>query len=953
MRCPLITLFASDTGLINCGFILFVISLTAADKIYNLGIARRAQPLERLKKRRDAFQARMLLPRPAASHTEDPSSSSLRTSATTAQRSILGGSSTGPAFRGTTATQATTKAALPNNGATAFAVFKDGSSDSASGSTANALASQEGWTDFGTNASRKRENERPAVPWKGETLPVYRDVPAENAVGGTSRPVSLSSSMKFEVFRDEDAEIPASDLGISQNRENAGLSMAKSLRGPPEAELLRSDPFRHYTQGIVNLAEIPELPFAQPPSASTSSSSSRTAAIKSSSSKVSSSSSRAKSASQPSSSAGVSSTALAPGEKRKERVASPLHEIYPEGAHGPEYSFEELRAQKRHLRKLKTGQPGSACTWHEEQPWQVEARTLHTYWRVDGNGQVVLRDPHSGEALFNYLREEDEREQEAKLAMRRERKQAQEAEERARRAELDAEKERDERRRQQRENQEQEERAQRLQAERLERERAEDAARLEVERQEAARRQGELEDAERVKRRQEEESRLCREAGAEEARKRAEREEQQRQEEDKYRELEAAKRLAEERQEQARIAADAEAEAERIQNEEREMARDLFDSERSISPPPSESYRPPSPTINTKAALAEVNAMFGKTMRFDGGTQEDDYDSSATEHSGSSENDFDQNDNVNETDTPFVPSQAETDGSFWSIAQSQSQQPRPFSSQPFSQPFSTQQSMPIDSQSSSLGFPSVSDSGSTTEESDGESDVDVRRNSHLDVGHDQFQQSLSRSSSSSSSSISGDHHPSLQASLRSHTPAFTAFKEASENDENAGPSQRKDRSVFKPTRTPLGAKSASSAPSTSKPAFAGFCEDEENGVAERRSHEENDDVAGYGMGRRSAGNNRFANMMDIMTPITERTCEFGMQTATMTSVHAGEVQARMLTGDQSNAEDFFDQVIPEDLASSRGSNWDAGRRLEQIDEEGDYSSQLEASQGKSWIILSP
>lgn len=767
-------------------------------------------------------------------------------------------------------------------------------------------------------------------------MPIFRDEDPTSS-SSTSRPVSLSSSMKFEVFRDEDAELPPTDLGAStSNRDGSALSLAsKSIRGPPEAELLRADPFRHYQKDTIVFAEIPDLPFGNQESkvsTSSSSSSNRNGRTVSNSSKSASSATSSKLAPL-SSQASTSVAKLAPGEKRKERVASPLHLIYPEGATGPEYSFEELQAAKRHLRKLKTGQFGSQSTWNTEEEWQTEARKLHTPWRVDKDGKAILRDEHSGEALFDYLKECDAIEQEAKLVAKR-KKQAEEAEARARQ-----EAEEKERRVQQRLREEEEEERMRQEAERKAREEAEAKATEEAERRRRAEdRRRQAEEIERLQ-------------AEEEARRMAEQEQQMKVERLRLeREEEAeAYRLEQERLQQA---AQAEAEARRLAEAEADM-QNMFEDEddHSESPHGSASYRPSSPTINTKAALAEVNAMFGKTMRFDSDDLEnhDDYDSSATEQSGSSENDFGAEVEQDEVEQPFVPSQAETDGSFWSIAQSQSQQP-----QPFSQPFSTQQSQPFSSQSSSLGFPSASESGETTEESDTESDLVVSRNSeYLDLPRHQQQlhQSLSRSSSSSSSAASIEQPVSFQASLRAHVPAFTPFKESVESDENAGSAHSTERNAFKPTRTPLGAKPLGpSSALTSKPAFAVFSEEGEQAPsaaqAEQIYRDENEDAAGYGMGRRPAGNNRFATMMDIMTPITERTCEFGMQTATMTSTAGGDVQARMLTDRQLDVEDLFDeQPMHEDLASSRGSNWDAGRRLEQIEEEADYSSQSEGAQG--------
>lgn len=158
-------------------------SFPAADSIFTLGIARRAQPYERLKKRREAFQARMLLPR-SQIPPEDPASSGAST-----VRAVLGASSSSIAnvgqFRGTAAASAASKKALPNNGAAGFAVFKDDEAPTQP-------EGQEGWADFGTSASRKKENTRAAVPWAGETLPMQ-----------PSGHLSRSQGAAFEIFRDE------------------------------------------------------------------------------------------------------------------------------------------------------------------------------------------------------------------------------------------------------------------------------------------------------------------------------------------------------------------------------------------------------------------------------------------------------------------------------------------------------------------------------------------------------------------------------------------------------------------------------------------------------------------------------------------------------------------------------------------------------------------------------
>lgn len=92
--------------------------------------------------------------------------------------------------RGTTAGKYTAQKALPNNGAAGFAVFRDNEVPAQS-------EGQEGWTDFGTNASRNRENAHVAVPWKGETLPMH-----------LSSSLSRSQGATFEIFRDEVCRSP-------------------------------------------------------------------------------------------------------------------------------------------------------------------------------------------------------------------------------------------------------------------------------------------------------------------------------------------------------------------------------------------------------------------------------------------------------------------------------------------------------------------------------------------------------------------------------------------------------------------------------------------------------------------------------------------------------------------------------------------------------------------------
>jgi checkpoint serine/threonine-protein kinase len=154
---------------------------TEANQIYLLGQHRFAAPLERLKKRHQAFQARMLVA-PPLSESPPPV---VRSSATSRDaRAVLGGASLPPApsTSGAVSTSATSSA-IPANGAKGFAVFQDTAVD------ANRIEGGS-WEDLGTNKSRRRENEVEAVEWKGETMPMI----AKKSGGGVG---------KLEVFRDD------------------------------------------------------------------------------------------------------------------------------------------------------------------------------------------------------------------------------------------------------------------------------------------------------------------------------------------------------------------------------------------------------------------------------------------------------------------------------------------------------------------------------------------------------------------------------------------------------------------------------------------------------------------------------------------------------------------------------------------------------------------------------
>lgn len=139
-----------------------------AEAIWMLGIHRRAEPLGRLKKRKDDFLARMLT-QPLAGQDEP------QAPAPKPLRPALGGGSQRQGLAG--------GVSMPKTNGAAFAVFSD--DQAATGPEA-----REGqqWEEIGTRDGRRRENVREATPWVGETLPMDKSQP---------------QGEKLMVFRDE------------------------------------------------------------------------------------------------------------------------------------------------------------------------------------------------------------------------------------------------------------------------------------------------------------------------------------------------------------------------------------------------------------------------------------------------------------------------------------------------------------------------------------------------------------------------------------------------------------------------------------------------------------------------------------------------------------------------------------------------------------------------------
>ncbi|KAK4704341.1 hypothetical protein P7C70_g1868, partial [Phenoliferia sp. Uapishka_3] len=279
-----------------------------ADEIYTIGIARGAVPVDRLKKKHQAFKARMLIapPLPPTPHVE-----SLSTSTSRDARPILAGAGVG---------SSKPTGLIKENGARGFAVFQDGDG-------AESQERGKDWEDLGTVKSRKKENDIEAGVWKGETLHMAT--------------APKAGALRLEVFRDEDASLPTP----AGSAVPAGEVFTRSLRGPSESELLAKDPFKNYSDADLSLengAIIPP-PLALPPTPAP------TAAPKKSRKPK------------------VEVIKTNPDGTKAEAIGCDIRAVYP--SEGVEFSFEEIKIQRR---QEYLDEADSWNGWEWLQAWTAE-----------------------------------------------------------------------------------------------------------------------------------------------------------------------------------------------------------------------------------------------------------------------------------------------------------------------------------------------------------------------------------------------------------------------------------------------------------------------------------------------------------------------------------------------------------------------------------------------------
>ncbi|KAI0322915.1 Mad3/BUB1 homology region 1-domain-containing protein [Amylostereum chailletii] len=263
---------------------------TEADTIYLLGINRQAQPLERLQSKHREFQKRMMISATAPERPPTPPQSS----ATSAKRKVLGESSA-PSSKSRSSRATSTSTPAPTTQPDSrqrpnarMQIFVDPSGEEAQ---AAQDASNTPWEELGTRKARVKENipnvskaggttlkqvgrhQRVASAASGSRIPVFRD-PGSSGVEVLPPPAPAATTPKtparsgFAPFKDDESEGP-STLQFTPFKDepdtptSSGSHMPESVMktkrvggrsgfASSEAEALRKDPFKNYTDKPVD-----------------------------------------------------------------------------------------------------------------------------------------------------------------------------------------------------------------------------------------------------------------------------------------------------------------------------------------------------------------------------------------------------------------------------------------------------------------------------------------------------------------------------------------------------------------------------------------------------------------------------------------------------------------------------------------------------------------------------
>ena len=368
-----------------------------ADSMYKLGIARRANPIDRLKRRYTEYQQRILQHPTIDSTSSDAVSypAALKAAMAASGRSVLGHkdmSAAGPTrsnaanvLRGAGASiSAIGGTGAPVNNGRKLAVFRQDDDENDRGNLGGASAG--GWDDIGTVASRKQENRQ-------------ADRLGSNFKIGASGGVSQKPGSGLAVFRDSDDEEDddAPSVAKTPSALNPKDIFSKSQAAPTETDLLRKNPFLHWDANAKLTPDPADLdPMkgkSQAPSVSQKSSNSNGRDHKKSSlgdkvKRPTSSSSSHKASSSRSSAAASSSSS------RQERHACPLQLLYP----GISSLDDAAKSRGR-----RSGQPDEMCL----DELLAQQRGVPTA-AVSNEDPWAYLDDYVGQWLPSHEEEEDE-----------------------------------------------------------------------------------------------------------------------------------------------------------------------------------------------------------------------------------------------------------------------------------------------------------------------------------------------------------------------------------------------------------------------------------------------------------------------------------------------------------------------------------------------------------------
>ncbi|KAJ1020216.1 hypothetical protein NDA18_005817 [Ustilago nuda] len=358
-----------------------------ADAMYKLGIARRANPIDRIKRRYEEYKSRIILGHQAMPESSGSSSSGLATNyadalkaaMVTAGRSLLGEKqpSTGPArshsanvMRGAGATVGAIGLSTPtpslNNGRK-LNVFHD-DDDKPSSRSKSQSASTKGWEEIGTVASRNQEN------MQADRLSGLKSFKISASGGVSKKPVS-----GLAVFKDSDDDDDDEADDVAANPKPAGVLTPKDHFGKhaaglgrkpqsSEIDLLRSNPFAYWDKDAKLVPDPASLRPVAPESHSSRkvSSSSTGSSGKSHRTKTTLSRSAQPLASS-SASGSQAAAATASTNGKREKHAAPVVKMYPSfrsksqkafyKQHGWQFelTLEELMARKRGFASVMEG----------------------------------------------------------------------------------------------------------------------------------------------------------------------------------------------------------------------------------------------------------------------------------------------------------------------------------------------------------------------------------------------------------------------------------------------------------------------------------------------------------------------------------------------------------------------------------------------------------------------